>query len=200
LFFIGTRKYAGMKKLFVIAVSVLFLVACENRRDSDGSTSKAPDNETRDTNESDNRDVDRTDDDRTSPIASDRDRDGDDRDGGILDADRDEENRIDRTVAQAGRSLFMSECASCHRVTDKDNARTDDDKKMAGPELTEITDRRNDRWLVKFMTNTDGRNRDNNDPEDVCMVQKNGKELNRDQALKVLEYLHMRDVENDANR
>jgi len=185
-----------MKKIFLIAVSALVLAACENRRDSDGTVSRAPDSERRDADDSKNRDADRKDDDRNSPIVGDRNdaRERDDNDG-LLDRDRNEENRIDRTVAQAGRSLFMSECASCHRVTDDK-----DDKKLDGPELTEITDRRNDRWLVKFMTNTDGRDQDNKDPDNVCMVQKDGKELNRDQALKVLEYLHMRNIEHDADR
>lgn len=180
-----------MKKLIAIAACVIFLVACENRKNNDG-ISRAPENE----------DVERTTDDRdkdrTSPITNDRDKDLDrdrDNDRGLLEGDRSEE-KIDRSVAMAGRSIFLSECASCHRVVDKDET-PGIDKKLAGPELTEITDRRNDRWLVRFMTNTEGKTYANKDPEDICNVQKKGKELNRDQALKVLEYLHMRNAADD---
>jgi hypothetical protein len=182
-----------MKKLMAIAACMIVLAACENRRTDDGSTSRAPEETT---------DRDRTDkdDDRNSPVVDTRDNDRD-KDGGLLNTDREREENIDKTVATAGRSIFMSECASCHRVVDedKDGVDNDRDKKYAGPELTEITDRRNDRWLVKFMTNTDGVNRTDKDPEDVCMVDRKGKELSRDQALKVLEYLHLRNLRDDAN-
>lgn len=189
-----------MKNLLTFAACIIVLVACENRRtDDDGSTSRAPEETTTDRERTYN--TDRSDD-RSSPIVGTRDKDRDsDDDGGLFDRDREAEEKIDASVATAGRTIFMSQCASCHRVVDKDKdgVDKDDEKKYAGPALTEITDRRNDRWLMKFMTNTDGRDRTDKDAEDVCMVQKNGKELNRDQALKVLEYLHQRNVRDDAN-
>jgi hypothetical protein len=189
-----------MKNLLTFAACIIVLVACENRRtNDDGSTSKAPDETTSDRDRSYN--TDRADDDRDSPVVGTRDKDRDDDGGGLLDGDREAEEKIDASVATAGRTIFMSECASCHRVVDKDKdgVDNDSDKKYAGPALTEITDRRNDRWLMKFMTNTDGRDRTDKDAEDVCRVQVKGKELNRDQALKVLEYLHQRNVRDDAN-
>jgi hypothetical protein len=187
-----------MKKLLTFTACVLMLIACENRRSEDASTSKAPDEESSDRYKTDRTDGDKDDDmDRHSPIVKDKDRDDNNKDGGLFKKDNDEEDRVDATLANAGRSIFMSECASCHRVVDKDNDGVDKDheKKYAGPALTDIVDRRNDRWLVKFMTNTDGTDRTDKDPEDVCRVQKKGKELNRDQALKVLEYLHQRNSE-----
>lgn len=177
-----------MKNICIAAFSLFFLFACENRDRGEGSTSRGPETESNRDNES-SRDRD------NNPMTGTRDdqnRMDRENDNSTLGNDRSEE-RIDRSLAMAGRSLFMSECASCHRVTDSEGAARDDtDKKMAGPELTEITDRRNDRWLVKFMTNSDGDDNKNKDPENICNVQKKGKELNRDQALKVLEYLHMR--------
>ena len=190
-----------MKNLLTFAACIFVLVACENRRtNDDGSTSKAPDETTSDRDRSYN--TDRADDNRDSPVVGARkDKDRDNDRGGLLDGDREVEEKIDASVAAAGRSIFMSECASCHRVVDKDKdgVDNDSDKKYTGPALTEITDRRNDRWLMKFMTNTDGRDRTDKDAEDVCRVQIKGKELNRDQALKVLEYLHQRNVRDDAN-
>lgn len=176
-----------MKNIFIAAFSLILLYACENRDREEGSTSRAPETET-------NRDNETTRDRDNNPITGRRDdqnRTNRDDNDNLLN-DRSEE-RIDRSLAMAGRSLFMSECASCHRVTDEEgNILTDKEKKLAGPELTEITDRRNDRWLVKFMTNSDGDDNSNKDADEICNVQKKGKELNRDQALKVLEYLHMR--------
>jgi mono/diheme cytochrome c family protein len=186
------KIYSGMKTLMTIAACMIMLAACENRRSNEGSTSKAPDEKT---------DRDRTDkDERESPIVDIKEKDRD-KDGGLLEKDREVEERIDKSLANAGKSIFMAECASCHRVVDKDKdgIDNDSDKKYAGPELTEITDRRNDRWLVKFMTNTDGLDRSDKDPKDVCIVDRKGKELNRDQALKVLEYLHLRNVRDDVS-
>lgn len=182
-----------MKKLITIAACVMLLVACENRKTGDG-ISRAPENKNTE------KTTDQRDKDRTSPIANDRDNKDEDRnkdrdgnnDRGLFEGDRSEE-KIDRAVAMAGRSIFLSECVSCHRVIDKDET-PGEDKKLAGPELTEITDRRNDRWLIRFMTNMEGKSHADDDPKDVCNVQKKGKELNRDQALKVLEYLHMRNA------
>ena len=188
--FYSNHKHCKMKTIFIAAFSLLFLVAWENREREEGSTSRGP--ETNQNNNENNRDRD------NNPITGDRDDNRSDRndDNSILGSGKSDE-RIDRSLAMAGRSLFMSECASCHRVTDNENAKREDNKKFAGPELTEITDRRNDRWLVKFMTNSDGDDNKNKDADEICNVQKKGKELNRDQALKVLEYLHMRNQETD---
>lgn len=174
-----------MKAFFITMLSFFFLLACENRNKDDGSTSRAPETESNRNDNESKRDQD------NNPITGDRDRSNNNDNNSFLGIGRSDE-RIDRSLAMAGRSLFMSECSSCHRVADNDNTRNDNNKTKAGPELTEITDRRNDRWLVKFMTNSDGDNNRNKDANEICNVQKKGKELNRDQALKVLEYLHMR--------
>ena len=67
-------------------------------------------------------------------------------------------------------------------------------RRVDAPDLSDITDKRSDRFLVKFMTNSDGEDNDpkkNGDNDDICRVQMPGKELSRDHALKVLEYMHM---------
>lgn len=106
------------------------------------------------------------------------------------------EDRIDRIVATAGRTIFMSQCITCHKVSDAERKAEQSEikKEIDAPDLSDITDKRNDRFLMKFMTNTDGtdnNNAKNKEADDVCLVQKPGKALNRDKALKVLEYLHM---------
>lgn len=180
-------KFIKMKTYIITTFLFFSLLSCENRDRDNGSTSRGPETESNRNDNESNRNKD------NNPMTSDRDdhKNRNDDDNSILGIGKSEEH-IDRSLAMAGRSLFMSECASCHRVTDNENAKRDDTKKMAGPELTEITDRRNDRWLVKFMTNSDGEDNKNKDADEICNVQKKGKELNRDQALKVLEYLHMR--------
>lgn len=106
------------------------------------------------------------------------------------------EDKIDRTVAAAGRTIFMSQCITCHKVSDAERKAEQSEmkKEIDAPDLSDITDKRSDRFLMKFMTNTDGTDNDNaknKEADDVCLVQKQGKDLNRDKALKVLEYLHM---------
>jgi hypothetical protein len=185
-------KYSFMNKWWAIAACLITLTACENRRTDDISTSKPPD-ETMDRENTDNTNRDEL---KTSPVFDDRHEERDD--DNVL-FDHEKEDRIDKVVANAGRSIFSSECVSCHRlaVRDKDSLENRD-KKYKGPDLTDVVDKRNDRWLVKFMTNTDGTTGVDKEPENICILQRKGKELNRDQALKVLEYLHLKHVENNA--
>ncbi|HLO79715.1 MAG TPA: cytochrome c [Chitinophagaceae bacterium] len=179
-----------MNKLWLFAVCLLLIISCENRRTEDIATSRAPDDAM------DRENTDNTNREGKTSAYNNRD---DEHDNDIEMFDREKEDRIDKPVANAGKSIFISDCASCHQVEVKDRDGVEKkDKINAGPDLTEITDIRNDRWLVKFMTNSDGNDRTGKLAENICMVQRNGRELNRDQALKVLEYLHLRNVQNNS--
>jgi hypothetical protein len=186
------RKYSDMNKWWAIAAWLITLTACENRRTDDISTSKLPD-ETMDRENTDNTNRDEL---KTTHLFDDK---HEERDDDNLLFDQEKEDRVDKVVANAGRSIFSSECATWHRVAvhDKDGMENMA-KKLKGPNLTDVVDKRNDRWLVKIMTNTDGSTGVDKEPENICILQRKGKELNRDQALKVLEYLHLKHVENNA--
>ena len=45
--------------------------------------------------------------------------------------------------AEAGKKLFKANCASCHKL----------DKKLVGPALGDVTQRRSEEWLLKWIRN-----------------------------------------------
>ncbi|MDP4854800.1 MAG: cytochrome c, partial [Schleiferiaceae bacterium] len=45
--------------------------------------------------------------------------------------------------ADAGKKLFKANCASCHKL----------DKKLIGPALGDVTQRRTEEWLLKWIRN-----------------------------------------------
>ena len=47
--------------------------------------------------------------------------------------------------AEAGKKLFKANCASCHKL----------DKKLVGPALGDVTQRRSEEWLLKWIRNND---------------------------------------------
>ncbi len=89
--------------------------------------------------------------------------------------------KIDATLAAKGKELFKAQCSACHKIT----------KRVVGPALAGVTDRRSPEWIMNMIMN----------PEEMVAKNKVAKELlaiyiapmanqniTKDEARALLEY------------
>lgn len=93
---------------------------------------------------------------------------------------------IDPKMADQGSSLFSSICTACHSL----------DKKMVGPPLRNVTERRTPEYIMNMLVNT--QEMQNKDPEVKKLVAEYKvlmaiPKLTQDQARSLLEYLRQAD-------
>lgn len=189
-----------MRTIFLSFAFACFLVACDSKSgstDSDRNDNSATTNSDRRDGDEGATSSNKKDDGLFGDQRDTRPDNDNDRDRNILSSDREAgEDRVDESLARSGRTIFASQCMSCHKISDDEKKADQSERKreIDAPDLSDVTDKRSDRFLVRFMTNSDGEGNDpkrNDDESDVCRVQMPGKQLSRDHALKVLEYMHL---------
>ena len=95
--------------------------------------------------------------------------------------------KLNTTMAEAGNKTFDVKCSSCHKLTDE---------KLVGPGWLGVTQRRQNAWIMNFITNTDEML--NKDPEaqaqlEICLVRMPNQSLSDDEARNLLEFMRKND-------
>lgn len=95
--------------------------------------------------------------------------------------------KLDATMAAAGRELYDLKCLSCHKLTEE---------RIVGPGWKGVTTRRKPEWIMNFLTNIDQML--DQDPEsqamlEVCLVRMPNQNLTETDARNALEYMRQND-------
>lgn len=95
--------------------------------------------------------------------------------------------KLNTTMAEAGNKTFDVKCSSCHKLTDE---------KLVGPGWLGVTQRRQNAWIMNFITNTDEML--NKDPQaqaqlEICLVRMPNQSLSDDEARNLLEFMRKND-------
>lgn len=94
---------------------------------------------------------------------------------------------IDDQNAEKGHTLFEAKCSACHKVTDK---------KVVGPGLKGVTQRRQPAWILNMITNPVEMTK--NDPTakellGIHLTQMTFQDVSDEQAKQILEFLRKND-------
>lgn len=95
---------------------------------------------------------------------------------------------INPELADKGKAIADSKCASCHKLTDE---------RLVGPGWKGITSKHKPAWILNFISNPDPMI--DQDPElqaqlEECMVRMPNQNLSEEDAFAVLEYMRQNDT------
>lgn len=96
---------------------------------------------------------------------------------------------IDEKMAEQGKVIFDAKCSACHKVTDK---------KVVGPGLLGVTERRQAAWIMNMITNPVEMTQKDPAAKDLLaehLTQMTFQDVSDDQAKQILEYLRENDHE-----
>jgi mono/diheme cytochrome c family protein len=94
---------------------------------------------------------------------------------------------IDQSLAEEGKSVFVSKCSACHKM----------DKNATGPALSGVTDRRSPEWIMNMILNPEVMIKE--DPIAKKLLIENNmammanQNLTEDEARQILEYFRQND-------
>jgi cytochrome c5 len=95
---------------------------------------------------------------------------------------------LDEKIANDGKVLFEAKCSACHKSTDK---------KVVGPGLKGVTERRQPAWILNMITNpVEMTQKDPTAKEllGVHLTQMTFQDVSEDQAKQILEFLRKNDA------
>ena len=95
--------------------------------------------------------------------------------------------KLDRSMAEAGKSIFDMKCGSCHKLTGE---------KLVGPGWQGVTERRKPEWIMNFVTNTEEmlvKDAKAQSLLEICLVQMPNQHLTDEDARKTLEFMRQND-------
>ena len=96
---------------------------------------------------------------------------------------------LDKKLAAQGKVVFEAKCSACHKATDK---------KVVGPGLLGVTERRQPAWILNMMTNPVEMTQKDPTAKDLLaehLTQMTFQDVSDDQAKQILEYLRENDNE-----
>lgn len=96
---------------------------------------------------------------------------------------------IDEKLAEQGKVIFEAKCSACHKVTDK---------KVVGPGLLGVTERRQAAWIMNMITNPVEMTQKDPTAKELLaehLTQMTFQDVSDDQAKQILEYLRENDHE-----
>ena len=99
---------------------------------------------------------------------------------------------LDEKLAAQGKVIFEAKCSACHKATDK---------KVVGPGLLGVTERRQPAWILNMMTNPVEMTQKDPTAKDLLaehLTQMTFQDVSDDQAKQILEYLRENDTEGKA--
>ena len=157
-----------MKKFFVIAGCILFIIACSNADKKESSS--ATDNKESAGQSADAKKAE-------------------------LDAKRgigkftnvEVSPTLDQTMAAAGTTVYDVKCASCHKLSDE---------RLVGPGWKDVTKRRTAEWIMNFTTNPDemlDKDAEAQAMLEICMVRMPNQSLTDADARHVFEFMRKND-------
>lgn len=95
---------------------------------------------------------------------------------------------IDDKIADQGKILFNSKCSACHKPTDK---------KVVGPGLKGVTQRRQAAWILNMITNPVEMTKTDPTAKELLathLTQMTFQDVSGEQAKQILEYLRKNDA------
>lgn len=164
-----------MKKLFYLALTVMFAYACAgNSSNNDGDTDTTSSTEA-------------ATDEMNTEVAQ---IEYDEQVGQGKYTTENFEFTTDSELAKKGDAIYSAKCQSCHKLTDE---------MLVGPGFEGVSDRRTPVWVMNFLTNTD--EMIDLDPAlqeqlDVCMVRMPDQQLSEEDALSMVNFFHENDQAN----
>ncbi|MBP7390045.1 MAG: cytochrome c [Chitinophagales bacterium] len=96
---------------------------------------------------------------------------------------------IDEKLADQGKVIFEAKCSACHKTSDK---------KVVGPGLLGVTERRQPAWILNMMTNPVEMTQKDPTAKELLaehLTQMTFQDVSDDQAKQILEYLRENDQE-----
>ncbi len=96
---------------------------------------------------------------------------------------------IDEKLAEQGKVIFEAKCSACHKTSDK---------KVVGPGLLGVTERRQPAWVLNMMTNPVEMTQKDPTAKELLaehLTQMTFQDVSDDQAKQILEYLRENDQE-----
>ncbi len=96
---------------------------------------------------------------------------------------------IDEKLAEQGKVIFEAKCSACHKTSDK---------KVVGPGLLGVTERRQPAWVLNMMTNPVEMTQKDPTAKELLaehLTQMTFQDVSDDQAKQILEYLRQNDQE-----
>ena len=96
---------------------------------------------------------------------------------------------LDGKLAEQGKVIFEAKCSACHKPTDK---------KVVGPGLLGVTERRQPAWILNMITNPVEMTQKDPAAKDLLaehLTQMTFQDVSDDQAKQILEYLRDNDIE-----
>jgi mono/diheme cytochrome c family protein len=96
---------------------------------------------------------------------------------------------LDPAIAEQGKVIFEAKCSACHKTSDK---------KVVGPGLLGVTERRQPAWILNMMTNPVEMTQKDPTAKELLaehLTQMTFQDVSDDQAKQILEYLRENDQE-----
>jgi len=157
-----------MKKVFVLIIAAALLYACSNGSDNNNASAKSDADATTAATENPSYDPHRGEGKFTNVEVADK---------------------LDATMADAGKKIYDVKCSACHKLTSE---------KLVGPGWQGVTKRRQPDWILNMITNVDMMLE--SDPEaqrllQECIVRMPNQNLKLEKARQVLEFQRSNDGE-----
>lgn len=96
---------------------------------------------------------------------------------------------LDEKLAEQGKVIFEAKCSACHKTSDK---------KVVGPGLLGVTEKRQPAWIMNMITNPVEMTQKDPAAKDLLaehLTQMTFQDVSDDQAKQILEYLRENDHE-----
>jgi mono/diheme cytochrome c family protein len=96
-------------------------------------------------------------------------------------------DKLDATMADAGKKIYDVKCSACHKLTTE---------KLVGPGWSGITKKFTPEWIMNFITNPDAMI--DKDPQlqaqlEICLVRMPNQNLSDEDARNILEFMRKND-------
>ena len=96
-------------------------------------------------------------------------------------------DKLDATMADAGKKIYDVKCSACHKLTNE---------KLVGPGWSGITKKVAPEWIMNFITNPDAMI--DKDPElqsqlEICLVRMPNQNLSDEDARNIFEFMRKND-------
>lgn len=158
-----------MKKLIILSIFGLLMVACSNSGEKNETTANTSGSAA------------------TSETASSNNPSYDPNRGEGKFTHVEVSSTLDAAMAEAGNKVYTVKCSACHKLTDE---------KLVGPGWKGVTQRHTPEWIMNFVTNTDDML--TKDPKaqamlEICLVRMPNQHLTDQEAREVYEFMRKND-------